>query len=200
MTRLELLKQIYKEFPLGKGAEVGTFKGEFTREVVSGWMGTMYMIDVWRPLGDEYLDASNHAIHTTAYADAMENIKGLEDRAIMIRATSEVAADIFTNESLDFVYIDANHAYDFVKQDIALWYPKVKAGGYIGGHDYIAMDWYKDPNFLPNGKDKHIWSGDMSFYHGVFGVNPAVDEFCQNNDYTNLTITDEWFGSWMIKK
>lgn len=199
MTRLELLRQICREFPLGKGAEVGTFKGEFTREVVSGWMGTMYMIDVWRPLGDEYLDASNHAMHTTAYAEAMENIKGLEDRAIMIRGTSEVTSDIFADESLDFVYIDANHAYDFVKQDIELWYPKVKQGGYIGGHDYIAMEWYKDPNFLPNGKDKHIWSGNMSFYHGVFGVNVAVDEFCEMMGYTP-TITDEWFGSWMIKK
>lgn len=199
MTRLELLRQICREFPLGKGIEVGTFKGEFTREVVSGWMGTMYMIDVWRPLGDEYLDASNHAIHTTAYADAMENIKGLEDRAIMIRGTSEVTSDIFPDECLDFVYIDANHAYDFVKQDIELWYPKVKKGGYVGGHDYIAMDWYKDPNFLPNGKDKHIWSGDMSFYHGVFGVNPAVDEFCKENGYSP-TITDEWFGTWMVKK
>lgn len=197
MTRLELLQQICREFPLGKGAEVGTFKGEFAREIVSGWMGTLYMIDVWRPLGEEYLDASNHVMHKTAYADTMENVKGLEDRAIMIRGTSEVTSDIFPDESLDFVYIDANHAYDFVKQDIELWYPKVKKGGYVGGHDYIAMDWYKDPNFLPNGKDKHIWVN--GFYHGVFGVNPAVDEFCKTMGYT-LTITDEWFGSWMIKK
>jgi hypothetical protein len=157
------------------------------------------MIDVWRPLGDEYLDASNHALHVNAYAETMENIKGLEDQGVMIRATSEIASDIFADESLDVVYIDANHAYDFVKQDIELWYPKVKKGGYIGGHDYIALEWYKDPNFLPNKKDKHIWSGNMSFYHGVFGVNPAVDEFCQEKGYTP-TITDEWFGTWMVKK
>ena len=129
----------------------------------------------------------------------MENIKGLEDQGVMIRATSEVAADIFADESLDFVYIDANHAYDFVKQDMTLWYPKVKKGGYLGGHDYIDLDWYSDPNFLENGKDKHIWSGNMTFYHGVFGVNVAVDEFCSSMGYTP-TITEEWFGSWMIKK
>ena len=44
----------------------------------------------------------------------------------MIRANSEIASDIFTDESLDFVYIDANHAYEYVVQDINLWYTKVK--------------------------------------------------------------------------
>lgn len=199
MNRIELLNSICKEFPFGKGVEVGTFKGEFSKEIIKKWLGTLYMIDVWRPLGEEYLDASNHDKHANAYADTMENIKGMEDQGVMIRATSEVAADMFADGSLDFVYIDANHAYDFVKQDIALWYPKVKEGGYLGGHDYIALDWYSDPNFLENGKDKHIWSQNMTFYHGVFGVNVAVDEFCKDKGYTP-TITEEWFGSWMIKK
>jgi cephalosporin hydroxylase len=104
---------------------------------------------------------------------------------------------MFENNSLDFVYIDANHAYNYVVQDIELWYPKVKKGGYLCGHDYIDMDWYNDPNFSENGKDKHIYNSD--FYHGVFGVNPAVDEFCKNNGY-NPQVTNEWFGTWWIKK
>ena len=38
-------------------------------------------------------------------------------------------------EKLDFVYIDGNHAYEYVKKDIGLYYPKLKKGGVIGGHD-----------------------------------------------------------------
>jgi cephalosporin hydroxylase len=197
INRIDLLKEIGLEFPNGKGAEIGTFKGEFAKEILQNWSGTLYMIDVWRPLGEEYLDSSNHAAHSAAYSETMGNISGYEDRGIMVRATSEVAADMFERESLNFVYIDANHAYDFVVQDIKLWYPKVKSGGYLCGHDYINIDWYNDPNFLENKKDKHIWNGD--FYHGVFGVNPAVDEFCKKFNF-DLTITKEWFGSWMIKK
>jgi cephalosporin hydroxylase len=197
INRIDLLKEIGFEFPNGKGAEIGTFKGEFAKEILQNWSGTLYMIDVWRPLGEEYLDSSNHATHSAAYSETMGNISGYEDRGIMVRATSEVAADMFERESLNFVYIDANHAYDFVVQDIKLWYPKVKSGGYLCGHDYINIDWYNDPNFLENKKDKHIWNGD--FYHGVFGVNPAVDEFCKKFNF-DLTITKEWFGSWMIKK
>jgi hypothetical protein len=68
----------------------------------------------------------------------------------MVRASSEIASNMFQDESLDFVYIDANHAYDFVKQDIELWYPKVKKGGYLWGHDYIDLNWYNDPNFAEN--------------------------------------------------
>lgn len=197
MNRQGLLQLVGNKFPNGKGAEIGTFKGEFSKEIMKVYEGTLYMIDVWRPLGDEYLDSSNHALHSTAYSEAMENIKGHEDKAIMVRASSEVAAEMFADKSLDFVYIDANHAYDFVKQDIALWYPKVKKGGYVMGHDYLKIDWYNDPNFAPNGKDKFIYS--EGFYHGVFGVNPAVDEFCKENKY-KIDLTEEWFGTWSFKK
>jgi hypothetical protein len=197
INRIELLKEIGLEFPYGKGVEIGTFKGQFSKEILQNWNGTLYMIDVWRALGNEYLDNSNHTTHSTAYSETMSNISGLEDRGIMIRATSEKASEIFTNNSLDFAYIDANHAYDFVVQDIKLWYPKIKPGGYLLGHDYIDLDWYNDPNFAENKKDKHIWNSD--FYYGVFGVNPAVDEFCKEHSY-NLTLTSEWFGTWLIQK
>ena len=190
---------IYSQFPKGKGAEVGTFKGEFSKEIVRRWFGTLYMVDVWRGLGDEYEDASNHIYFSEGvYGDAMKNIQGFEDQAVMIRASSEVASNIFEDKSLDFVYIDANHAYDFVVQDIELWYPKVKDGGFFCGHDYINMDWYNDPNFAENGKDKHIWWDD-THYNGKFGVNPAVDEFCEKYNYT-ASVTNEWFGTWIVKK
>jgi hypothetical protein len=201
IDRVEFIKQISHEFTYGKGVEIGTFKGEFAKEILKATdiiRNTIYLVDVWRGLGDEYLDASNHNIHTTAYADAMKSIEGYEDRAIMIRADSLNGSMMFQDEFLDFVYIDANHAYNYVKGDIAYWYSKVRKGGYLMGHDYIAIDWYNDPNFMENGKDKHIYAAN-GFYFGVFGVNPAVDEFCKEHGYT-LTITNEWFGTWMIQK
>lgn len=198
ISRVELMSRLGKEFQLGKGVEVGSFKGEFAKEILESWSGTLYMVDVWRGLGNEYLDSSNHNIHTTAYSDAMKSIEGNEKRAIMIRTDSLNGSELFENESIDFVYIDANHAYDYVVEDIKLWHPKIKKGGYLLGHDYIAIDWYNDPNFMANGKDKHIYAAN-GFYFGVFGVNPAVDEFCKEYGY-NLSITNEWFGTWMIQK
>lgn len=40
------------------------------------------------------------------------------------------------DESLDFVYIDGNHQYSSVLEDIKIWYPKIKNGGILAGHDY----------------------------------------------------------------
>lgn len=198
LNRVELMSKICSQFPNGVGVEVGTFKGSFSKQIIQNWNGTLYMVDVWRGLKDGYIDSSNHLLQSeNVYEEAMKNIEGYEDRAVMIRASSEISAKIFNDHSLDFVYIDANHAYDYVVQDIKLWFPKVKIGGYILGHDYIDLDWYNDPNYLPNKKDKHIWNGN--FYHGVFGVNPAVDEFCEDYGY-ELTLTTEWFGTWSVKK
>jgi hypothetical protein len=199
LNRVELVKDLFSEFPQGKGVEVGTFKGLFSKHILGSWEGKLFMVDVWRPLGEEYVDMSNHGNYKHGvYGDAMDNISGFEDRGIMVRGTSKITSDMFENGSLDFVYIDANHAYDFVKEDIDLWYPKVKEGGYLLGHDYLDMDWYNDPNYSENNKDKHIWDHQGN-YIGLFGVNPAVDEFCERNHY-DVTITNEWYGTWYIKK
>ena len=186
----------------GKGVEIGVFKGHFSKVILSKWEGTLYMVDVWRGLGDEYEDMSNHNNHSDAFLNTMKNIEGYEDRGVMIRATSKVASEIFEDESLDFVYIDANHAYDFVVEDINLWFPKLKKGGVFAGHDYLGMDWYTDPNFCPNGKDKYIYTNTYQgtqYYNGIFGVNPAVDEFCKEHNY-EVNVTKEWFGTWWFIK
>jgi len=200
INRIELMNRLGKEFPLGKGVEVGSFKGEFAKEILNVWDGDLFMVDVWRGLDStEYMDASNHNIHTDAYLQAMGSIVGNEFRATMIRCDSDTGSTLFEDNSLDFVYIDANHAYDYVKEDIELWFPKVKKGGYLLGHDYIDMNWETDPHFADcYGKDKHIYSNN-GFYFGVFGVNPAVDEFCKTNNY-ELKLTNEWFGTWIINK
>lgn len=57
------------------------------------------------------------------------------DRCDMWRLTSESAAEAHLGQS-DLIFIDALHDYEHVKQDIALWWPKVRIGGLISGHDY----------------------------------------------------------------
>ena len=53
-----------------------------------------------------------------------------------IKGTGTSVSQLFDDCDLDFVYIDALHDYDSVKEDIKAWLPKIKSGCYIGGHDY----------------------------------------------------------------
>ena len=185
---------------VNKGVELGTFKGGYSRNIVSNWPGKLYMVDVWRPLSiEEYDDDSNHQNHIDAYSEAMSEIKGYEDRAFMLRMKGIYASELFEDNSLDFVYIDANHTYEGVKEDIKYWYPKVKPGGLLLGHDYIPNDMYNDDR-----KDLPIYlyannNPDDLNYAGMFGVNPAVNEFAEENNYV-VNQTDEWLGTWWIKK
>jgi predicted O-methyltransferase YrrM len=58
-------------------------------------------------------------------------------QVVKVKLDTAAGASQFKDFSLDFVYIDADHSYAYVRRDIALWTPKVRIGGWIGGHDYV---------------------------------------------------------------
>lgn len=206
LSREEYIPAILNENSLKQGIEIGVFKGQFSRLLLDQWPGTLWLVDPWRAFDDEegYIDASNHKNHQTAYLETMQRLEGLESRAFMLRGLSSDMAGRFTDDELDFAYIDGNHAYNWVKEDIELWWPKIRSGGFIMGHDYLGLENWYQTEFAEGGKDKHIWmqgpeSGDQPIYAGLFGVNTAVDEFATANDL-DIMITSEWLGTWIIRK
>ena len=56
-----------------------------------------------------------------------------------IKKTSETAVDLIPDD-IDFIYIDGNHEYTYVKNDLELYYKKVKRGGVMGGHDFNSKN------------------------------------------------------------
>lgn len=201
-TNREQIGNFLKHLNLnGIGVELGSFKGEFAKTILNNWNGKLLMVDVWRELpNQEYDDMSNQREHIEAYSEAMSNIKGFEDRAFMLRMRGEQACSFIYDKFLDFIYIDANHTYEAVKEDLKLWYPKIKSGGLIMGHDYLPDNFYegKEKNqplyTFPDGQP------EKAKYAGMFGVNPAVNEFCKENEYT-INKTDEFLATWwFIKK
>ena len=68
------------------------------------------------------------------------NLKNAGVREIIsdIKSISWDAANLFKDNSIDFVFIDADHSYESVTKDINSWLPKIKKGGIISGHDYFT--------------------------------------------------------------
>jgi len=65
-----------------------------------------------------------------------QHLLGYENVELLIMTSTEANKKI-KNGSLDLVFIDANHSYENVKEDIGNWLPKIRKGGIICGHDYV---------------------------------------------------------------
>lgn len=94
----------------------------------------IYIVDSW--LGSENELNTTHKLTQTddIYKLFLENMG--DRKFTVIRKLSLNAAQSFKDESCDVIFIDMDHRYEAVKQDIQTWLPKVKAGGYLAGHDY----------------------------------------------------------------
>lgn len=127
------LPEFFVEMGYKVGVEIGVFKGEFTEQLCKAGL-KIYAIDPWRiysdysnPRGQERLDFQyEHTKRTLAPYNCE-----------IIRKTSMEAVENFEDKSLDFVFIDGNHLFRYVAEDVFEWSKKVRKGGIVSGHDYV---------------------------------------------------------------
>ncbi len=199
-NRLELINLFESKNKISKGIELGTYEGEYASEILKIWTGDLYLIDIWCRMDTQnYNDSCNREDYINVMHKCCQNIEDNKDRCHMLRMRGNDAVKLFSDESLDFIYLDANHKFDSVYSDMKLWLPKLRKGGVFAGHDFLKIDWFKDLNFAEDRINKHIYSSGGD-YLGLFGVNPAVEKFCIENNYIFEVTQDEWFGSWYFIK
>ena len=93
-------------------------------------------MDAWRDLpGYE----EEHHGHEQNYEITMAKMCEFPGHYEVVRELSLAAAAKFADESLDFVYLDADHSYESVKADLNAWNPKIRTGGLFAGDDYGAL-------------------------------------------------------------
>jgi len=153
--------------------EVGSFAGE-SAEIFSKYFQTVHCVDPWT-------SDPNICGLTPACPFNCEDVqRSFDERAAKcgnlvkhVGYSIEVAKTV-EDGSLDFVYIDGLHDFGSVKKDIAAWLPKVRARGFIGGHDYHSNA----------GSDFH--------------VQRVVDEFVASGGGVDLRV----FGdtSWCVRR
>lgn len=116
------------------GAEIGVATGAFSEAMLQTIPNLkLYCIDTWHHYrgnpwaGSKERNKKNFEIATE---------KLTKYNAKIMREMSMEAVKKFEDESLDFVYIDANHSFDYVMADLIEWSKKVKIGGIVSGDDY----------------------------------------------------------------
>jgi predicted O-methyltransferase YrrM len=93
----------------------------------------VFIVDTWQGSSDELNTYQALATQTDIYPIFLDNMG--DRKFIPIRKTSVEASKDFEDESCDVIYIDMQHTYEAVIEDLHHWYPKLKKGGYIAGHD-----------------------------------------------------------------
>lgn len=128
------LTRLWAELGYRRIAEIGTEAGRFAEEICrDNPDAKLYCIDPWLAY-NRYADHVRQDRLDHFYAVAQSRLKNYN--AELIRATSLEAVQRFKPGSLDAVFIDGNHHFDFVVQDIIAWAPIVRRGGMVAGHDY----------------------------------------------------------------
>lgn len=133
-SRRKEMIEMLKERGVKIGVEVGTDHGKYAEQLLVGIPGlTLYCVDPWSPYVEG--EISHDAVEMEhIYEEAKRRVTPYNGQ--LVRKTSMEAVRTFDNDTLDFVFIDGNHSYDYVLEDITEWYEKVKPGGIIYGHDY----------------------------------------------------------------
>jgi len=155
----------------GVCAEIGVWKGSFSKQILRVTKpAELHLIDPWKFETDEQYDDAFYGgklrLNQHGMDQIYESVLGRFQTEIdtgivrVHRQSSSEASTNFPDRYFDWVYIDGNHLYEYVKKDLSAYLPKVKVGGFITGDDYALEGW---------------WEG---------GVKKAVDEFATSDIVT----------------
>lgn len=120
------------------GVEIGVAFGGHSESILEHTtVKKLYGIDSYQHRIDDYEDGMNldQPAFDLLHEQTLKRLSKFRDRFELIRVKSLEAVSL-VSEPLDFVYIDAEHSCEGCLKDIITWFPKVRQGGVIGGHDY----------------------------------------------------------------
>lgn len=159
-NRLELLNLMPKN---GVVVELGVDKGDFSQQILSmNNPRKLHLVDAWE--SERYSEAKRNSVVQRYSNFILDGIVQIDV------GYSTGVGKKYPDEYFDWVYIDTDHSYETTRDELLIYSKKVKKGGIIAGHDFIA-----------NSK------GSLAKY----GVVEAVYEFCYKNNWEIIYLTME---------
>lgn len=170
-------------------AEIGVHQAEFAEQILTTWSGKVYFaIDPWDDSVCDYTEETLSLYHIDGKGDrtqdmliAFNRLKKFGTRACFCKMRNEEAALVF-GDVLDFVYLDGNHERVPFASDLKRWWPKIKSGGILAGHD-ICMP--QVPDFP--------WGAN---------IKPALEEFFAPRSLNVFLVPQDGLcaWSWFVRK
>lgn len=166
------------QYSAEKFVEIGAWKGKSicyagVEIINSGKNIRLDSVDTWEGSpGEPVLMNDESVINKTLYDEFIKNIGPVKHIVTPIKLSSVLAANVYQDNSVFFVFIDSSHLYESIKEDILAWLPKVKSGGFIGGHDIDQPEEFN-------------------------GVRAAVNEIIGAK---NIKIYNKGWASWLHRK
>lgn len=156
--------------------EIGVLKGDYADLICSHPISELYLVDPWVSISD--VPDRWHAVpqeKMDEYKTEVINRFEGNDKVKIINKYSVDAASDFEDNSINWIYLDGNHSYDFVVQDLNSWWPKVKSSGFVCGNAYS--------------------DNDIQIKLLDFGVVPAVDNFLEQkfDEIENFEVIDSQY-------
>lgn len=133
--RYDILIETIKQFDLKVGVEIGVKRGENIKKVLQACPNFhFYAVDCWDPK----LQYINWAKGAQSVNEKFFNKlnRTYPDRITKLKGYSAEMSKMIGDNSVDLIFVDGDHSFEGCTADIELWYPKLKLGGFIAGHDY----------------------------------------------------------------
>ncbi len=151
-NRFDLWVNIINRNKFTSVVEIGVWKGEFAAHLLTCCpnIKKYYMIDPW-----QHLDGWNKPFNVDdtmfdgIYREAIQRTEFAADRRTVLRGRTTEVIDAIPDGSVDFVYIDGDHTLKGISIDLLRTFPKLKAGGLLGGDDYSSTIWQHADTFEP---------------------------------------------------
>jgi len=141
LRRWELISHLVHTYKIKRMAEIGAYYGDTAIRVIGPGVFE----------GQPYARFDEYLIVDVVVRPCLLELEQKFPFVKCLKMPSVEAAELVEDGHFELIFIDANHAYDYVKADILAWYPKLKKGGWVVLHDYFA-----DGKALPQGPKQAV--------------------------------------------
>ena len=197
-TRMDLPTLLNNQKGLHRGIELGVQSGKFSYWTLTQWTNCTeyHLVDLWGHQ-ENYEDVANvdQVKQEKLYQDTLRDLREYKEKLHVCRNYTSECVKRYDDEYFDYIYVDARHDFKGVWEDLVAYWPKLKVGGIMAGHDYVT----NDDGPLPNQDWSKNYDGTVDETGTV--VKGAVGKFAESVcRQVTVSYRESGWNTWAMRK